>query len=148
MGDLQFEVHGLQELVASFARVDAKVSRGLTIELKQIGDDLKTRVQSYIIGQGLYDLEHAPDELTGSAGAGPMVDKVYVRVVGARRVIVLEKQRRISKGYRSGYSYPARYEFQAGGARSFMRPAVVAEKPLMEAKLRAWIARMLAESGW
>jgi hypothetical protein len=76
-----------------------------------------------------------------------MVDKVSIQVAGGR-VWVVERQARKSKGYPSGYSYPRRYEYESGGARSFMRPAVRAEQAVLTIKLQAWWDSVLVRAGW
>lgn len=147
MTEYKIEVTGLDKLLRSMYRVDRVVARSLQQELKVIAEDVAVRTRHYIIGRGLYDPERAPSATTGTAGAGPMVDKVSIQVSGGR-VWVVERQARRSRGYPGGYSYPRRYEYESGGARSFMRPAVQAEKAVLTAKLEVWWASVLARAGW
>lgn len=55
---------------------------------------------------------------------GPhMADTIKATTSGPSAVVRVDR-RRVSRGYPAGYPYPRRLEYEAGGARAFLGPAL------------------------
>jgi hypothetical protein len=133
-------VEGLGALLRSFGRMDPIMRRELRRELLAVADVVAEKARSYAVGAGLVDDEDAPP-------GGGLVDTIKPSIRGAA-IAVVDTARRVSRKYPAGYPYPARFEFEQGGARAFMRPAASDAAPAAATALEAVFARMASESGF
>jgi hypothetical protein len=129
-------VEGLRELLRSLDTMHDITPREVKDELVKIGKIVADRAEHYAIGERLVDSHQLIDSFKVSASAG------------TGTVAVRNTARRASKRYPSGYRYPARYEFENGGARSFMRPAVQRTERETERRMGALVDRLAARSGF
>jgi hypothetical protein len=133
-------IEGLRELQRAFRRIDEKVATEMRHELLAIAEMVAETARQYAVGRGLVDDEHAPP-------GGGLVDAIKPRALGAA-AMVADSARRVSAKYPGGYNYPARYEFENGGARSFMRPAVDHDEARSLLLLEGFLGRIGREEGF
>ncbi len=133
------QVEGLEPLLAALDRIEPATKVELHRELLQIAEHVAELGRQFAVGEGLVDDEHAPP-------GGGLADRIKPRASGSR-VLVVDTARRSSPRYPGGYSYPARYEFESGGARSFFRPAVKVESSQTAYRLQQLFARIEREAG-
>lgn len=103
-------IEGLDGLVRALKRIDRGTRLETTRRLRRIGRVVADEAKQEAAARGLHE-------------SGQLIGRIHPRV---RRgsVYVEDSARRVSKSYPAGYNYPKRYEYQQGGARAFMRPAL------------------------
>lgn len=121
-------VEGLRELQRSLQKIRSDLKPEITKELKDIGQVVADRAQSFAIGQGLYD-------------SGNLADHIKSRAALASVAIV-------DTANRDGYPYPRIYEYGHGGARAFMRPALIDKQGEVIDKLDRMLARLGGAAGF
>ncbi len=133
-------VEGLTELVRGLGRMDRGLRREMQRELRDIGELVSREARLIAAAKGL----HGGD---GDPHPGQLIDQIRLRLrLGV--VAVVDPAKTVSRGYPSGFNYPRRFEFEAGGARAFLRPALEAESGEVERKMASMIDRLASEGGF
>ena len=102
-------VEGLDALTRSFGRVNHGLRREMQKHLRVAGRIVANEAKAVAGEKGLRD-------------SGQLIARVGISVRGGS-VFVRDTATRSSARY-PNYSYPSRYEYERGGYRAFMRPAL------------------------
>ena len=124
-------VEGLAELTASFTMLAPEAKRNLLRELKNVGEIVAVDAKA-----------HAPVGKTG---------RLRSQIKPARRgssVLVQDAEKKVSPRYPSGFPYPRRIEFEQGGARAFLRPALQRQRVRVEEATKLYFEEAARESGF
>lgn len=103
-------VEGIDALTRAFGRVDKGLRREMQKHLRSVGRIVATAAREEAAAKGLHQ-------------SGQLIARINPSVRGGS-VFVRDTAKKVSPRYPGGYSYPARYEYEAGGSRAFMRPAL------------------------
>lgn len=103
-------VEGLAELNKVFAKLDKAQKKEMRDKLKSVGKIVADEAKSQAQARGLVK-------------TGKLVRQIRPQV-RTRAVVVEATALKRSAAYPSGYPYPKRYEYEKGGARAFMKPAL------------------------
>lgn len=107
-------VEGLRELDRAFGRASKELRRELRGELRQVGRIVADEARQVAARKGLRKTGRLIKSIRPSVkGAG-----VFVRAGAVTR----------SAKYPSGFNYPRRLEFEGGGRRAFLRPALASKQ--------------------
>lgn len=107
------QVEGLAELRRALRRIDPVLTDGLRAGLKDAGKIVADE------GERRAPRSH-------QARGRHMADTIRVRVSGVKVRVVVNAKRR-SPAYPAGFNYPGRIEFEGGGRRAFLQPALEAK---------------------
>lgn len=107
------QVEGLDALVRAFGKVDKGLRRQLQKELRRIGKVVVDRARANAAAEGLHGSGRDPHP-------GQLIARMSVSVRGGS-VYVRDTAKTVSTRYPQGYNYPKRFEYEAGGRRSFLR---------------------------
>jgi hypothetical protein len=102
-------VEGIDALTRSFGRVNHGLRREMQKHLRVAGRIVANEAKAVAGEKGLRD-------------SGQLIARVGISVRGGS-VFVRDTATRSSPRY-PNYSYPSRYEYERGGYRAFMRPAL------------------------
>ncbi len=105
---------GFKEMMKAIRKMEPVMRKETRTKLKTAGQIVSDEAKVQARQQGLY----ATGKLVRSIRIGLRARSVNI-VVGAVR-----KSRKFPKGY----SYPKRYEYERGGKRAFLRPALAAKR--------------------
>jgi hypothetical protein len=130
-------VEGVDELVATFRRIDRRIARGLQDEIRGTARDVAAIARRIATEKGL----GSPGR--SGRGTGDLVNHIKVRVRGGSAFIV-EDVRRVSAKYPAGYPYAKVYEYGSGGVRAFMHPAAREAAPLVMERTSRLIDRVIS----
>ncbi len=103
-------MEGLQEFRAALRRIDPELVKGVREGLKDGAQIVATETR-----------RRAPQR------SGRLVGSIRAFTAGTTAGVRVNA-RRASRKYPSGYPYPRRIEFEGGGARAFVRPALEAKR--------------------
>lgn len=131
------QIAGMRELRAALRLLYPELEKELRAGLSEIVKQIENAARSNADIQGF-----TPPGRSGR-GVGNLIGQIRSGVT-------------VHKGYvkdtanRDGYYYPARYEYESGGARAFLRPAVEQNRDKIEASILAIVEntiRMFNEGG-
>lgn len=105
------QIEGLREFRAALRAIDPQLARGLQEGLKDAAQIVAYETR-----------RRAP---RGPSGRTVSTTRAFASGTSAG---VRTTARRVSPKYPGGYPYPRRLEFEKGGARAFMRPALEAKR--------------------
>lgn len=105
------QIKGLRELVVALNTLYPELYAALNLGLEEVAKQAADSATIYAALQGF-----APPGRSGRA-VGNLIGSIRSGVAGTHGYIA-------DSANRKGYYYPARYEYESGGARAFMRPAV------------------------
>src|SRR5438309_2177215 len=108
MPDATVGVQGLDEFLASLRQLGNELPHELSKGLRTVAAVVANDARSIAEANGLHD-------------SGDLLHQITTSVRGTTAWIV-DKASRVSPAYPGGYVYPARYEYENHGARSFMHP--------------------------
>lgn len=127
-------LEGWTEAVRALRQVSSQVSRELTRELRDGARIVQVKAKSNAASRGL-----APPGRSGRGTGG---------LVGGLRVFATQSTAGVrDTATRNGYGYPARYEFQNGGARAFLFPAGEETAGEVEQHIDGMFDRLRSEAG-
>jgi hypothetical protein len=137
-GEFQGAVHveGLDGLVNGFGRVDKGLRRELQKHLRDVGKIVAEQAKGVAEYRGLRGEEPSDKH------SGQLIARIQPSVRGGS-VFIRDSARTKSAKYPGGYNYPARFEFEHGGERSFMRDGLEGSRGRVVRefeKLEDWIA--------
>lgn len=104
------EVEGLPELIKKFRKLDKQLSKNITDRLRVSAKEVALTAKGIAASKGF-----APPGTSGR-GTGSLIAKISYSVRAGQAYVK-------ESANRSGFSYPAVYEFGHGKSRSFMEPA-------------------------
>lgn len=134
MTGASIHVEGLRELVRAFGRMNPALRLEMNRELRKLGKEVAQEAQLIAGEKGLRE-------------SGSLIGGIRTRLnVGT--VSIVSTARKVSPKYPGGYDYPRRYEFERGGARAFLQPALERRAPAALQALDEIFSRMVSESGF
>lgn len=122
------QVLGADEVKAGLRGADKAMRRELRAEFKAIGSIVAAEAQSV-----------AQTKITSRSGG--LVRNIRPQAT-LMKVVVRDSRKRKSARYPRGYNYPKRFEYEKGGARAFMRPALEHKKAEVIRKMQVVVAKM------
>lgn len=102
--DAQVKVVGYRELARAFDRMGPETRKELRRELRAAGEVVKTAAQE--TARSVMNVQ------TGDLSR-------RIRITASQRSVSI-----VANATHRGYGYPRRHEFENGGARAFLRPAL------------------------
>lgn len=107
-------VEGLQDLMRIIRKMDKEARKEVRAKLRDVGKIVADEAKAQAAAQGLYR-------------TGLLIRRIRPKLT-SRSIQIVDTAMKRSPKYPSGYNYPKRYEYEKGGARAFMRPALEAKQ--------------------
>jgi hypothetical protein len=117
------KVSGLNELRRDFRRVEKGLAGALRTELKELAGEVATAAQAIALAKGL---RKSGDHVKGIR-PGVRGTTAVVRAIATHR----------------GFNYPRRLEFESGGKRAVLQPALQAKRAEVEERVERLVDRTL-----
>ena len=121
-------VEGLDRLVRDFGRMSKQLRKDLQAELKDIAGHVADEAQSVAEREGLRD----SGKLIRSIKPSVRGSTAYVRATATNR----------------GFNYPRRHEFENGGVRAFLHPALQQSTSKVEREIGRMVDRLADRNGF
>jgi hypothetical protein len=121
-------ITGLRELVRDFGRMQRGLRTELQREMSQIGGIVAGEARQIAQQKGLRD-------------SGDLIRSIRPRVRGAVALVRSSAEHR-------GFNYPARLEYEHGGRRAFLGPAVDAKQAEVVDAIDDMLDRLASEHGF
>jgi hypothetical protein len=131
--EITFNIEGLKETRSAIRRSSRLVKKEINTRLRAVGDILAVEAQGLARSRGLEK-------------SGKLVRLIKPRA-RSMSVAVVANAKRVSPKYPKGYNYPKRLEYENGGARQFMRPALASKKQEVVSKLAEVLDEISREFG-
>lgn len=125
------QIGGMTELLRTFKILYPELQKELSAGLREISAQIANEAVQIAIQQGFAPPGRSgrgTGALIGSIRSGATMRKGYVKDTAMNQ----------------GYSYPRRYEYENGGARSFLHPAIDQNKDKITAALAAVVEHVVA----